>query len=208
MTIEKYFLFIAVTSVFILSPGPSVMLAINNGVKYGIKHTAIATIGNVAAFQLLILLSALGLGAVLTASSELFHILKIAGAGYLIYLGIKLWITPVSDFNGRQGLGDRAPRATALFKQAFLVTATNPKALVYVSALLPQFINTQQPLMMQIAILGLTSAIVQFLIFISYGIIASRSRCWFESNRKRRFFNQLSGTTFVGFGLAFAVSEK
>ena len=208
MSIEQYLVFVAITGVFLLSPGPSVLLSINNGAKYGVRLSAVGVLGNVVAFQVLIILSALGLGAVLTASSEFFNILKILGAIYLIYLGVKIWFAPISNLLNGKSTNDEDTTPFTLFKQAFFVTSSNPKALVYVSALLPQFINTQQPLLPQVITLALTSAVVQFTIFMSYAALASRAKELLKKPKNRKFFNRFSGVTFVGFGVALGLSEN
>ena len=208
MNIEQYLVFVAITGVFLLSPGPSVLLSINNGAKYGVKLSAIGVMGNVVAFQVLIILSALGLGAILTASGEFFNALKVLGAIYLIYLGIKIWFAPVSNLLNRRTTAEETETPFILFKQAFFVTSSNPKALVYVSALLPQFINTEQALLPQVATLALTSAVVQFIIFMSYAALASRAREFLKNSKNRKIFNRFSGVTFVGFGVALGLSEN
>lgn len=95
MSIEQYLAFLTITVVLLLSPGPSVLLSISNGVKYGAKLASAGVMGNVVAFQILMTLSATGLGAILAASSEFFIVLKIIGALYLIYLGLKLWFSSI-----------------------------------------------------------------------------------------------------------------
>ena len=208
MVIDQYFLFVVITSAFLLSPGPSVMLSITNGVRYGVKSASIGVLGNVVAFQVLILLSAVGLGAILTASSEIFTFLKYIGALYLIYLGVKIWRAPAVRLAIDSSEYKPVLKDSSIFKHAFLVTSTNPKALLYVSALLPQFINTQQSLFTQILILGITSAVIQYLIFMSYVVVGHKSRCWFESPVRLKLFNKISGVTFMGFGAALGLSEN
>ena len=208
MSIDQYLLFVVITGVFILSPGPSVMLSINNGIRYGAKRSSFAVLGNVSAFQILIIFSALGLGAALTASAEIFNALKIAGAIYLIYLGVKIWSAPTISHNSSKLINDHDSTPHKLFKRAFLVTASNPKALIYVSALLPQFIDTKQALLFQIILLAVTSAVVQFTIFMFYVLLASQARNWIESPNTRKVFNRFSGITFIGFGLVLGLSEN
>ena len=205
---DQYFLFVVITSAFLLSPGPSVMLSISNGVRYGVKSASIGVLGNVAAFQVLILLSAVGLGAILTASSEIFTFLKYIGALYLFYLGVKIWRAPALSHSIESSEYKSVLNNRSIFKHAFLVTSTNPKALLYVSALLPQFINTQQLLFPQILILGVTSAVIQCSIFMSYVVVGHKSRYWFESPVRLKVFNKISGVTFMGFGAALGLSEN
>lgn len=208
MNLDQYLIFITITSIFLLSPGPSVFLSIHNGIKYGARRSSFAVLGNIAAFQLLILLSSLGLGAALAASGELFNLLKIAGAVYLIYLGLKVWFLPTSASRNSAHQNHKLSNPHFLFRQAFITSASNPKALVYVSALLPQFVNTEEALLPQIFIIAFTSAVVQFVIFMSYVLLSSKAGIWLENPKKRKLFNRLSGISFIGFGLALAMSES
>lgn len=98
--------------------------------------------------------------------------------------------------------------AFTIFRQAFFVTVSNPKALVFVSALLPQFINTNEVLMPQIMTLTLTTAVIHFVIYQSYAVLASRAKDLLESPQRRGLFNKVSGVTFVGFGVALGISEN
>ena len=208
MNIELYLAFVAITTVLLLSPGPSVLLAINNGVKYGSKHASAGVMGNVVAFQILMILSATGLGAVLATSSEFFMVLKTIGAMYLIYLGLKLWFSSVPKSINSKSSEQVQKSLISLFKEAFLVTVTNPKALVFVSALLPQFINTSEALLPQIMVLSLTTALIHFTIYQSYAVLSSRANHLLESPKRRGIFNKISGVTFVSFGVALGLSEN
>lgn len=202
MDIDKYIAFVTIITVLLLSPGPSVLLSINNGATYGLKPAAIGVIGNVVAFQILIMLSATGVGAILTTSSDFFMVLKIIGASYLIYLGCKLWLSPVLETTGAVASSPSHKSKTSLFKQAFIVTISNPKALIFVSALLPQFINAKEALLPQTIILAITTAVIHFTIYMSYTILSARVRFFLENPRKKMLFNKCSGLVFVGFAIA------
>ncbi len=208
MSIELYLSFVAITIVLLLSPGPSVLLSINNGIKYGSKLASVGVMGNVIAFQVLMVLSATGLGAVLATSSEFFIVLKIIGAMYLIYLGFKLWFASVPKSIDGQSSVQKQKSPLSLFKEAFFVTISNPKALVFVSALLPQFINTNNALLPQIILLSLTTAVIHFTIYQSYAVLSSKAKYKLESSKNRSVFNKISGVTFVSFGVALGLSEN
>lgn len=208
MSLGQYLMFVVVTGTFLLSPGPSVLLSISNGVRYGVRRAAVGVMGNVLAFQMLMLLSAAGLGVALTASVEVFAFLKLAGAAYLIYLGLKLWRSPARRLGGLPSEDKASTGRAGIFRQAFFTTSSNPKALIYVSALLPQFLDTQRPLLPQLALLGLTAAVIQFVVFMAYAILGHQSGRWFESETRLRLFNRLSGVTFIGFGLALGLSRN
>jgi homoserine/homoserine lactone efflux protein len=208
MSTDQYWLYVAVTSIFMLSPGPSVVLVISNSVKFGTKKAMTGAFGNVLAFQVLVILSALGLGVILTASSHLFYILKMIGAAYLVYLGLKLWFSSTVNYSRGMDSSAHTISRASLFKQAFFVTSSNPKALIYVSALLPQFINPEQSLFTQVLILGLTAAVLQLLTFLIYALIAGQSKQFFQNEQNQLTFNRISGITFIGFGTALGLSES
>lgn len=208
MEIDKYIAFVTIITVLLLSPGPSVLLSINNGVKYGMKLAAVGVIGNVIAFQILIILSATGVGATLATSNTFFAALKTLGAVYLVYLGFKLWFTPISAKAAGEIYSIQHNSQLNIFKQAFFVTASNPKALIFVSALLPQFIDTNEALLTQTIILAITAAVIHFTIYMSYTILSSRASSFLENDRNRRLFNKGSGLIFVAFAVALIFTRQ
>ncbi len=208
MNAQSYLAFVAITTVLLLSPGPSVLLSINNGIKYGANRAFVGVMGNVIAFQMLMVLSATGLGAVLAASSSFFILLKSIGAIYLIYLGVKLWFAVVPDSINGQSLEQEKVSSISLFKEAFIVTISNPKALVFVSALLPQFINAKEALLPQVILLSLISVFIHFVIYQSYATLSSKAKNLLENSKRRGVFNKISSLTFVSFGIALGLSEN
>jgi len=205
MNIEEYMTFVIITFLFVLSPGPAVLHAINNGVKYGNKASSWGVLGNVVALMLLILISSVGLGALLVASDIFFYSFKLIGAFYLFYLGLKLWLS-VPNTTDNKTIKTNMKSSRSLFKEAFFVTASNPKALAYVTALLPQFLHTDREITQQIIILGLMIAVIQFGVLMSYVWFSNKTKPWLERERIRNIFNKISGVTFMGFGIALGVS--
>ncbi|PKH89010.1 LysE family translocator [Colwellia sp. Bg11-28] len=206
MNIELYITFTVIITVLLLSPGPSVLLSINNGLNYGLKLAVIGVLGNVAAFQLLLIISATSFGTLILAFDELLSIIKIVGATYLCYLGIKAYHSPPSQINTDNSCLINNIKPSIIFKQAFLVTSLNPKALIFVSALLPQFVDPTLALMPQISLLCLTSAVIHFTIYFGYASLASKAKHLLKSDKRRQLFNKFSGITFLIFGIALGVS--
>jgi homoserine/homoserine lactone efflux protein len=206
MSIEQYLIFLSITGLFMASPGPAILLCINNGIQHGIRLSAFGVMGNVLALQILIVLSAIGIGSILATSLEIFNLVKILGAIYLCYLGIKIWFSPINTFAQKDAIQNRK-RPFYIFQHAFLVTATNPKAFIYVSALLPQFLDIDQPLLVQLLSLNVGIGVLQFIIFMSYVILSSRARIWLNNEMTRKLFNRVTAVTFVGFGIALGLSE-
>ena len=208
MSLNEYLIFIVITFTFMLSPGPATFNCMNNGIRYGARKSVLGVLGNVAAFQLLIVLSVIGLGAILAASEITFQVIKVIGAIYLVYLGVKIWLSPaVVNVEGNSKNGADV-KTLWLCKRAFLVTMSNPKALIYISALLPQFINIDRPSLEHLLLIALTIGVVQFVAFSLYAILSSRARYWLSNKRNCQLFNRASGLTFMGFGVSLGLSGR
>ncbi len=208
MDIEQYIVFITVTLIIFMSPGPVILVAINNGITYGAKRSVLAILGNVLAMQILICLSVLGIGSILMASTTAFNILKIIGAIYLVYLGVVTW-SAKNYFNTFNDADDKEYKNKYfLFKRSFYTTLSNPKALIYVTALLPQFIDTNKEIWLQFLILALTIAIMQFSAIAFYAILASKIRNWITKASNYKIFFRFSGATLVILGIALLFTDK
>jgi len=208
MTLEQYLIFLTITLAWMFTPGPTTLFSVNNGIRYGAKRAVLAAFGNILAFQILVLLSILGLGVVLAASTIAFQVLKIIGTLYLVYLGFKLWTAPIATFKEGDNFEQQDASQRVLFRRAFFTTLSNPKALTYISALLPQFINVNNFEIMHLLTISLTIALVQFIVFTSYAMLASSIQVWLKNENNCRWFNRLSGSTFAGFGVALGLSDR
>jgi threonine/homoserine/homoserine lactone efflux protein len=151
-------------------------------------------------------LSLLGLGAVLAASAALFTILKWIGALYLIYLGIKLWRRDPNQ-QDLQSL-PAAVSSRRLFASAYVVTALNPKSIVFFVAFLPQFVNHRAPIVFQLIALGVTFLILAALNASMYGLFAGRMRDVLKKKAARRWFNRCGGSALIGAGIFSAVVKQ
>jgi len=177
-------------------PGPNVLLVLTHGAVYGSRKTLATIAGGVLGFILMILLCALGLGALIKASVVWFTALKVAGGLYLIWLGIKLWRAEPMVVN----LGVVVQkRGWSLFNQGLLAALSNPKALLLYMAFIPPFLNPHRNLILQIAIIGLTYAVVEFAVEYIVAITSHRVRPWLARSGRR--FNKVCGGFFVFFGV-------
>lgn len=156
MNIEVWLTFCTATLVLLAVPGPVVMLLLGFAMSCGRSVAAAAIPGVVLGDLVAMTISLLGAGAILQASSSLFLVLKIAGAGYLIWIGIQIWrssATPLSVTEPKRML-----TRGRVMRDAFLVTALNPKDIVFFIAFLPQFLDPTRPVLSQIIILEATFA--------------------------------------------------
>lgn len=202
MTIELWLAFVAAASIMLIIPGPTITLVVSYALGEG-RRAALATVVGVALgdFTALVV-SLVGLGAVLAASATLFTILKWIGAAYLVYLGIRLWRSdPAAD-----GLMAKTARSQgAMLGHAFAVTALNPKGMVFFAAFLPQFISTDAPIAPQLAILGATFLILATLNAAGYALLAGRLRETIRRPAVLKAVNRVGGGVLVGAGIAIAL---
>lgn len=150
-------------------------------------------------------LSMLGIGALLMTSATVFTVLKWIGAGYLVWLGIKLFRVG-GTFEAR---AETTPTSRLkMLGHAWLVTALNPKSITFFVAFLPQFIDPKQPLLPQMVIFELTFLILAFFNAFAYALVASRARTLFQKPAAIRAFNRVGGSLLVGAGIATAASRQ
>lgn len=166
-------LFALAASVTIVTPGPTVLLALTNGSRHGLRGAAAGIAGALLSDMLLIGATALGLGALLAASESAFSVLKIAGALYLAWLGIGLLRSPAASLPAA-GRAASAASNSALFRRSLLVALGNPKGLLFFSALLPQFIEPGAPQAAQYAMLGLVFVLIDGALMLGYALVGAR----------------------------------
>lgn len=203
-----YLVYLSICVATILTPGPAVVLTINNSARYGLKKATIGILGNITATSLLGAVSAAGLGAIILASTSLFNLIKISGGLYLIYLGIKaLRTTTISkDTMPAKQLAETS--ALQLYREAFLVSMSNPKAIAFFTAIFPQFIDPNQALWWQFFILAGTFAASSFTGLVFYAALASNLKRHLERQQVVRWFNRVTGGVFIGFSAALLASTR
>ena len=209
MSLEHWFAFILASTVLVIIPGPTVLLIISYAMSHG-RKAASATVAGVALGDCTAMVaSMLGLGALLSASSAVFIVLKWMGAVYLVYLGLKLWRAPVSgnmdDADAGQPVGESFSR---IFAHTWLVTALNPKGIVFFVAFLPQFLDLSRPTALQMLIYGLTFLVIASTNAVLYGIAATRARDTIRKPRVQKIVNRTGGTLMIGAGIASVTLNK
>ena len=178
MSIATLLTFSLVASLAICTPGPTVLLALSNGSRYGVRRAVPGMVGAVTSDAVLVTAVALGLGALLAASEFWFSVVKWVGAAYLAWLGLRMLLTKGSiDLpTGDQADPTTAPRsASAVFMKSFLVAVTNPKGYLFCSALLPQFIDAAAPQLPQYFVIGLLFAAIDFTVMFGYAMMGAHA---------------------------------
>ncbi|PIB57759.1 LysE family translocator [Pseudomonas sp. 2822-17] len=202
MSLETWLLFSGAALVVILIPGPLSLLMISNSLNYGLRRSYPAFLGGVIASICLLSASALGLGALLLASEQLFSALKIVGALYLFYLAWQSWQQSRQPAQGATvPQAAPVPRFRALFGRAFVLGASNPKDILFFAAFLPQFLSTEQALLPQLLIMIATWAALDLLCKLAYGLGAHGAARYLRSGAGQSWFNRVSAALFSGAGV-------
>lgn len=205
MTFEWWFTYLLTTLILSLSPGSGAINTMTTAISHGYRGAAASVAGLQTGLAIHIVLVGCGLGALFSRSLLAFEILKWAGAAYLIWLGIQQWrAAGAIDLNT---LASSQPRSR-LFKRAVFVNLTNPKSIVFLAALFPQFIAPHEPQMMQYVILGVTTVVVDIVVMIGYATLAKRIAGWIKGPRQMKALNRIFGSLFMLVGALLAGARQ
>jgi threonine/homoserine/homoserine lactone efflux protein len=202
MELHTILAFSIVATLAILSPGPAVLLSLRNGTSLGARAVAWSALGNISGVCCLSIAAILGLGVVLTSSVILFNAVKIAGAAYLIYIGIRHLLGRNVLIPAETGEPiSTTPRSPhALYREGFLIAATNPKAVLFFTALFPQFINAKAAIFPQFFILTAVFMAISYALHLIYALMAARAKTLLAKPFFASWFNRSIGAAFVAFG--------
>jgi len=195
MLLETWLAFLVACWVISLSPGAGAIASMSCGLQYGFWRGYWNTIGLQLGLALQIAIVAAGVGAILAASALAFSLIKWFGVAYLVYLAVKQWQALPSDLtsDSERPLG----RPLTLVLRGFLVNASNPKAVVFMLAVLPQFIDPHRPLMEQYLTMGATMIVIDSIVMAGYTGLASRVLRVLRTPRQQRLLNRTFAALFV-----------
>lgn len=205
MSFEIWMTFVLASSVLMLVPGPAMLFMIGIAMNDGLSRAFTAIPGLALGLVVSITISLLGAGAVLLASAQLFTALKLAGAGYLVFLGVRLWMTKPSDPSVANS-SDKSQKS--LFWPAFFVAVLNPKALIFYIAFLPQFVDAKAAALPQFTILGATFCIVALTAAIVSAFAGSGLRRGAKSTKTLVVLNRCGAGAMVASGVLTASSVR
>ena len=209
MPLQTWFLFLAMTFVVSATPGPNMLLVMSSSARFGLRLALATMTGCMTALLAMMSISAAGLGAALHTFPAIFDTLRWIGAAYLAYLGIKNWRSQVQDATKQAPMRPAAVAKVApLFRQGFLVAASNPKAILFAAAFFPQFIDPNFAQVPQFALLLTTFAVIEIIWYLVYALSGRRLSGYLERARVMRAFNWITGAVFIGFAALMAVSRK
>ncbi len=189
------------------TPGPAALLVSINSVSFGFKKSLVTVLGNVTGLFIMSTFSVLGLSAVVLHSTMAFTVIKIFGAVYLAYLGFKLWINGIGNIEVDSTKKVKGS-PLSLYTQGVLIALTNPKAVVFTTALFPQFIVTAEPLVFQFTILVLSFMLLSFICLSTYALLAQRAKARTMNTRVQKILGKIFGVTFFGAGCILATTSE
>ncbi|WP_029009625.1 LysE family translocator [Azospirillum halopraeferens] len=209
MSWQTLSVFLATCFVLSMTPGPNMLLALGLGLRFGARRAAWGGAGMCLALAAMAALSALGLGALLAASEPAFQTVKWAGVAYLAWLGIQSWRAPVAEpgVPGDAPAGERASPGR-LMLQGALVAAANPKALVFMAALFPQFIDPAAALAPQLATLVGAMVVIEFGWIMAYATGGTTLAARLTTPHAARTLNRLTGGLMIGAGALLALARR
>lgn len=206
MAIDMYLLFLVTTLVVVFSPGPAAMVVAGQGASSGARYALFGTLGIASANVFYFLLSATGIASLLIASHLVFSTIKWLGVAYLLYLGCS------AIFSQSGGLlihrDSKTFSARRYFAKGFIIEISNPKALLYFSALLPQFLNTSEPLGLQLLLMGLSTLVLDLISYTLYGLLGKSLA---QTSMKRwlvNLMNRSAGGFLLFAGLRMATVKQ
>jgi len=200
MLFTTWIAFVIAGSLIAISPGSGAVLSMSHGLAYGLKKASATVLGLQFGLILVLVIAGAGVGSLLLASSLAFTIVKTVGALYLIYLGIAQWrAKPAAASVSTAGLAAH-PSFGKRVMTGFLTNATNPKGIIFMVAVLPQFIDQKAPLLPQLAILGVTMVTIDSLVMHGYAALASSMQRFFRNARAVMIQNRVFGAILMLMG--------
>jgi threonine/homoserine/homoserine lactone efflux protein len=204
MSLQAYLAFVAACIALALLPGPVVTLLIANGLRHGTRAALINIAGVQTGLAIAIGIVAVGLTTLMATMGYWFEWVRLLGAAYLVWLGLKLIRSPIEGLEG--GDAPPPPPRGGFFLQGLVVLLSNPKILVFFGAFLPQFMDMGRDHIPQVALLGATFMVVSFLTDGVYALLAGRARKLFSAQRTR-LVSRISGGFMIGGGLWLALTR-
>ncbi len=203
MSLDIVLLYTAVAFFYVISPGPAVFLAISNGMTIHMKAVSFSSLGNIVGLFILSSVSMMGLGALVMASATLFMIVKVIGAGYLLFLGVKQIKNSkrALSYTDAEGAKKRDRKMFSVFNEAFFLAVTNPKPILFFTALFPQFLNLQSALLPQFFVLTGIFMTISFFSLLAYGFMSKVAKGFLMNAKRMQWFHRITGGIFITMGL-------
>ena len=207
MELSTWLTFFAASWAISISPGPGAIASMSAGLNHGFKYGYVTIFGLVLGIWSQLLIVGVGLGALVAASATAFTVVKWLGVGYLVWLGIQQWRAPARPMVALSDSGE-AVTQRALILKAWMINVVNPKGTVFLLAVVPQFMNLNQPLLPQYLIIGATLAFTDMVVMAGYTALASRVLGALKEPSHIRAMNRIFGSLFVAAGSLLALFKR
>ncbi len=204
MELHVYLTFVVATTIMIALPGPSVLLTIAHSISFGWQHALSTVAGATMGIAVQLMVAAIGLTSLLNAVAEAFEWLRWAGAAYLVYLGIRQWLSASDPLE----VDTSSVSKTNLFIQGLVITIPNPKSLIFIAAFLPQFIDAARPLGIQFAFIVPTFLVITFTVTSVWALVAGNIRRLLQSQRAFQSVLRTAGGLMIIAGLGLALARR
>jgi len=206
---DRLLAFAAMSFLLIIVPGPSVLFVIGRALAQGRRAALTTVVGNTLGAYVLVVAVALGVGAIVERSAVVFMALKLVGAAYLVYLGVKA-VRQRGSLQAAFGSEGPAHGSLRTLWEGFTVGVANPKTIVFFAAVLPQFVDRGQGhVVVQMLLLGLVFNVIAVASDSVWGLAAATARGWFaRSPRRLAFVGGVGGLTMIGLGVAVAATGR
>ncbi|ARP37637.1 LysE family translocator [Vibrio syngnathi] len=212
MTFDTWIYYLLAVLILTASPGPSSLLCMTKGVQSGFKLSIFTALGSVTAITGILTLSFTGLGVIIASSEVVFNIIKWTGAAYLIYLGWKSLRSSQQDYDklSNQQADSQPVKESAAqhYVSGFIVGASNPKAILFFTALFPQFIDPSIALFPQFVVFALTFVVMELSWLLVYAYLGAKSSNWLFAKGRAKVFNRITGGVFIGAGALLSATSR
>lgn len=215
MIFSTWLAFFFAACIIAISPGSGAVLSMSHGLSFGVKKTSATILGLQAGLLMVLVIAGAGVGSLLLASELAFSVVKIVGAAYLIYLGISQWRAKAAPETLATGALPITPGGRTVipgwrkrFVIGFLTNTTNPKGIIFMVAVLPQFITQHAPLLPQLAILGTTMCLIDLMVMHSYAFAAASMQTWFRDAKAMKVQNRFFGGVLMAVGAALLFVKR
>ncbi|MCP4076343.1 MAG: homoserine/homoserine lactone efflux protein [Gammaproteobacteria bacterium] len=177
-----------------ITPGAGAINTMSNGIQYGVRHSLPAIMGQQLGLAVQFIIVGIGLGSLLASSTSLFDIVKWLGVLYLVFLGIQKWQQPFIPLKEANSCELEYKRR---FWQSTFVNLSNPKATIFLVALLPQFLDLERQQFTQFSLMMFTSLVIDIIVMLGYATLATTLVLWMKSKKYQRRLNHLFGGLFI-----------
>ncbi|MFS1460148.1 LysE family translocator [Vibrio lentus] len=212
MSFDTWIYYLLAVLILTASPGPSSLLCMTKGVQSGFKLSIFTALGSVTAITAILTLSFTGLGVIIASSEVVFNIIKWTGAAYLIYLGWKSLRSSQQDYDklSNQQAGSQPVKESVAqhYVSGFIVGASNPKAILFFTALFPQFIDPSIALFPQFVVFALTFVVMELSWLLVYAYLGAKSSTWLFAKGRAKVFNRVTGGVFIGAGALLSTTSR